>query len=126
MRRFAQGQSLLISGPLSRRLAKALELSASASFSSVSFDVRVTGTGDDNVHFHNMIMLYEELIEKEIQFEAMIYPNEDHGTSPLSPLPPSRLLRDDGRAAVAPRRPLESSRCVLWSASLRSRTLRAR
>lgn len=39
----------------------------------------IHGTADDNVHFHNAALLFRELIAEEIQFESMIYPNEDHG-----------------------------------------------
>lgn len=39
----------------------------------------VHGTGDDNVHFQNSMMITEELIQKDKQFEMMFYPNKNHG-----------------------------------------------
>jgi len=41
----------------------------------------VHGTGDDNVHFQNSAELALGLIQNNIQFEAMYYPNYDHGIS---------------------------------------------
>jgi len=39
----------------------------------------VHGTGDDNVHSQNTMMLVEKLIAANKQFELMIYPNRNHG-----------------------------------------------
>jgi len=39
------------------------------------------GTGDDNVHFQNSAMLNEVLVEKEIQYDTMLYTNKNHGIS---------------------------------------------
>lgn len=41
----------------------------------------VHGSGDDNVHFQNSMMIAEELIQKDKQFEMMFYPNKNHGIS---------------------------------------------
>lgn len=39
----------------------------------------VHGTGDDNVHFQNTVRFVNKLIEEDIQFETMFYPNRTHG-----------------------------------------------
>ena len=39
----------------------------------------VHGTGDDNVHFNNAEMLFNELIKYNKQFQMMNYPNRSHG-----------------------------------------------
>lgn len=39
----------------------------------------VHGTGDDNVHPQNTIMLVDKLIAAGKQFELMLYPNKNHG-----------------------------------------------
>ena len=39
----------------------------------------VHGTADDNVHFQNTVKLAEELIENNVQFETIFYPEKDHG-----------------------------------------------
>ncbi|MBO6793173.1 MAG: S9 family peptidase [Balneolaceae bacterium] len=39
----------------------------------------IHGTGDDNVHYQNAVILVEELIKHDIQFETMYYPNRNHG-----------------------------------------------
>lgn len=41
----------------------------------------VHGTGDDNVHFNNAEMLFNELIKYNKQFQMMNYPNRTHGIS---------------------------------------------
>lgn len=41
----------------------------------------VHGTGDDNVHFNNADMLFNELIKYNKQFQMMNYPNRTHGIS---------------------------------------------
>jgi dipeptidyl-peptidase-4 len=41
----------------------------------------VHGTGDDNVHFNNAEMLFNELIKYNKQFDMMNYPNRTHGIS---------------------------------------------
>lgn len=41
----------------------------------------VHGTGDDNVHFQNSVMLAEQLIQKNKPFEDAYYPNKAHGIS---------------------------------------------
>ena len=38
----------------------------------------VHGTGDDNVHFQNSIDLVNKLVEEDVQFESMYYPNRSH------------------------------------------------
>ena len=38
----------------------------------------VHGTGDDNVHPHNTIMMSRELIKAGKRFEQAIYPDEKH------------------------------------------------
>ncbi len=39
------------------------------------------GTGDDNVHFQNSVMMIENMIQKNIEFESGFYPNKAHGIS---------------------------------------------
>lgn len=39
----------------------------------------IHGTGDDNVHYQNAVILVEELIKHDVQFETMYYPNRNHG-----------------------------------------------
>lgn len=39
----------------------------------------VHGTADDNVHFQNSVDLVDKLVEADVTFETMYYPNKDHG-----------------------------------------------
>lgn len=39
----------------------------------------VHGTGDDNVHFQNAVRMVNKLVEEDISFETMYYPNRNHG-----------------------------------------------
>ena len=39
----------------------------------------VHGTGDDNVHFQNSVMMVNELIRNNIPFDSEFYPNKNHG-----------------------------------------------
>ena len=39
----------------------------------------VHGTGDDNVHFENTVMMLDELIKNNIPFDSEFYPNKNHG-----------------------------------------------
>lgn len=41
----------------------------------------IHGTGDDNVHFNNADMLFNELIKYNKQFQMMSYPNRTHSIS---------------------------------------------
>jgi dipeptidyl-peptidase-4 len=41
----------------------------------------IHGTGDDNVHFQNSVLMVEEMIQKNIDFESGYYPNKAHGIS---------------------------------------------
>jgi dipeptidyl-peptidase-4 len=39
----------------------------------------VHGTGDDNVHVQNSVMMVNELIKHNIPFDSEFYPNRNHG-----------------------------------------------
>jgi dipeptidyl-peptidase-4 len=39
----------------------------------------VHGTGDDNVHFQNAVEMVSKLVEEDVAFETMYYPNRNHG-----------------------------------------------
>ncbi len=39
----------------------------------------VHGTADDNVHFQNSVMMVNEMIKQNIDFESAYYPNKAHG-----------------------------------------------
>ncbi|MDG2455645.1 MAG: DPP IV N-terminal domain-containing protein [Bacteroidia bacterium] len=39
----------------------------------------IHGTGDDNVHFQNSVMMVDELIKNNIPFDSEYYPNKNHG-----------------------------------------------
>lgn len=39
----------------------------------------IHGTGDDNVHYQNSIMMVESLVQANVQFELFFYPNKNHG-----------------------------------------------
>ena len=39
----------------------------------------IHGTADDNVHFQNSVMMIDEMIKKNIDFESGYYPNKNHG-----------------------------------------------
>lgn len=39
----------------------------------------VHGTGDDNVHYQNTEIIINKLVEENIQFDMMSYPNRSHG-----------------------------------------------
>ena len=39
----------------------------------------VHGTGDDNVHFQNSVMMVDEMIKYNIAFDSEFYPNKNHG-----------------------------------------------
>jgi dipeptidyl-peptidase-4 len=39
----------------------------------------IHGTGDDNVHFQNTVEMIDALVESDVDFETMIYPNRNHG-----------------------------------------------
>jgi dipeptidyl-peptidase-4 len=41
----------------------------------------VHGTGDDNVHFQNSVMLVNNLIREGREFDSEYYPNRAHGIS---------------------------------------------
>ena len=38
----------------------------------------IHGTGDDNVHFQNTVEMIDALVEADVDFETMIYPNRAH------------------------------------------------
>jgi dipeptidyl-peptidase-4 len=38
----------------------------------------IHGTGDDNVHFQNTVEMIDALVESNVDFETMIYPNRNH------------------------------------------------
>jgi dipeptidyl-peptidase-4 len=39
----------------------------------------IHGTADDNVHFQNAVMMVDEMVKKNIEFESAYYPNKNHG-----------------------------------------------
>lgn len=39
----------------------------------------IHGTGDDNVHFQNSVMMVDELVKNNIPFDSEFYPNKNHG-----------------------------------------------
>jgi dipeptidyl-peptidase-4 len=39
----------------------------------------IHGTADDNVHFQNAVDLVSKLVDADVDFETMYYPNKDHG-----------------------------------------------
>jgi dipeptidyl-peptidase-4 len=39
----------------------------------------VHGTGDDNVHFENTVMMVDELVKNNVPFDSEFYPNRNHG-----------------------------------------------
>jgi dipeptidyl-peptidase 4 len=41
----------------------------------------IHGSGDDNVHFQNSVLMVEAMIQKNIDFESGYYPNKAHGIS---------------------------------------------
>jgi len=41
----------------------------------------VHGSADDNVHYQNTVEMAKALIEADVDFEMMIYPNHNHGIS---------------------------------------------
>jgi len=41
----------------------------------------VHGTGDDNVHFQNQVMMVDALIKANKEFDSEYYPNKAHGIS---------------------------------------------
>jgi dipeptidyl-peptidase-4 len=41
----------------------------------------IHGTADDNVHFQNSVMMIDEMIKKNIDFESGYYPNKNHSIS---------------------------------------------
>lgn len=41
----------------------------------------IHGTGDDNVHFQNSVMMVDKMIQNNIEFESAYYPNKTHSIS---------------------------------------------
>ena len=41
----------------------------------------IHGTGDDNVHFQNSVMMIDKMIQNNIDFESAYYPNKNHSIS---------------------------------------------
>jgi len=41
----------------------------------------IHGTADDNVHFQNSVMMVENMIQNNVDFESAYYPNKNHGIS---------------------------------------------
>lgn len=41
----------------------------------------IHGTGDDNVHFQNSVMMVDKMVENNVMFESAYYPNKSHGIS---------------------------------------------
>ncbi|MEY2925430.1 MAG: hypothetical protein RLZZ337_1980, partial [Bacteroidota bacterium] len=38
----------------------------------------VHGTGDDNVHFENTVMMVNEMIKNNVKYDSEFYPNKNH------------------------------------------------
>lgn len=41
----------------------------------------IHGTGDDNVHFQNSVMMVEKMVQNNVDFQSAYYPNKNHGIS---------------------------------------------
>lgn len=41
----------------------------------------IHGTGDDNVHFQNSVMMVDKMIQNNVEFESAYYPNKTHSIS---------------------------------------------
>ncbi|XP_019863802.1 PREDICTED: dipeptidyl peptidase 4-like [Amphimedon queenslandica] len=63
------------------RVTSLLTRLSNVSVESLPHYLLIHGTGDDNVHFQNTAQLISVLTEREIQYQLMVYTDQDHSLS---------------------------------------------